>query len=464
MKITVPLSIWLVCCVLLSTGFCQTEDKSGVYQARSKEPTAHETLILEYINRCRANPTQEAAIIIEAGRVPKNVDAAMFQREMEQASPAPPLVFNLNLVKAARWHSWYQIKHGQTHFEEPGASGFTGVKPNDRTRKAGFQERHVSENVFSKGRNPWYSHCGFIVDWGAGPGGMQPERGHRRSILNPRFRSIGVAALVYGKGRNQNIAVTHNFGGGTQRMAGGVVYKDLNDNRFYDLKEGVGGVQMTVGDASVESWESGAYSIPISTEEQKIKVTVEETTYVGLLPAGEENVKFDVIHSEVARYARSAKLLANVKKIPDDEQNADRRFAALTDLCLITEDGLIEESIFDEITDLTGPVREELDNAFESVRQAMSGDLDEAEELISELLKKYRRSTVKGWFTEAKNCLSIVKAYRQMKALADSGRQLKASEIQRKIKSQQKVSSRLKVPEWQAFGLEVGQQMLQLGE
>ena len=77
------------------------DDPPGAYQAESPEPTAAETLILEYINRCRANPAEDALRCLETVGVPRSVDRNMFKEEMLAAKPAPPLVFDLALLKAA---------------------------------------------------------------------------------------------------------------------------------------------------------------------------------------------------------------------------------------------------------------------------------------------------------------------------------------------------------------------------
>jgi len=207
----------LACCFLLAASCLgQSKDSAGVYQAPSPEPTAAETQILEYINRCRANPAQEGTSIRGNKRIPKTVDLDMFQLEMSKATPAPPLVFDLALLKAARRHSWYQIKHGQGHDEDPDLDRFTGASPSERARKAGFSGRGSSENVFLTARDPLHSHVGFVVDWGpGGTGGMQPNRGHRRNILSPRYRLAGTAAVDHGS----QISVTHNFGGSSQESS-----------------------------------------------------------------------------------------------------------------------------------------------------------------------------------------------------------------------------------------------------
>ena len=99
----------------------------------------------------------------------------MFKQEMAEAKSAPPLVFDLALVKAARWHSYYIIANTQVHKEEEGKEGFTAKNPMERCILAGFKGNMFGENVGRDGREAWYCHCAYVIDWGpGGSGGMQP--------------------------------------------------------------------------------------------------------------------------------------------------------------------------------------------------------------------------------------------------------------------------------------------------
>ena len=104
----------------------------------------------------------------------------MFQREMTEAKPVPPLVFNLALVKAARWHSYYQVLHGMTHYEDAGKQGFVARDTQTRLHLVGFdlkQGETAGENVFSTNQqahnqqpaNLWASHLLLVVHLGGGP-------------------------------------------------------------------------------------------------------------------------------------------------------------------------------------------------------------------------------------------------------------------------------------------------------
>jgi len=124
-----------------------------VYEAPSPTPTVEETLILEFINRARADPAAEGERILASDiRVPGDVDKAMFAQEMREIKPAPPLVFNLQLLDAARKHAHYMVLNEQGHGQVEGRPGFTGKSMSDRIKGAGYRGGAMAENAFRSAR------------------------------------------------------------------------------------------------------------------------------------------------------------------------------------------------------------------------------------------------------------------------------------------------------------------------
>ena len=265
---------------------------SLVFYSNSQEiePTPLETEMLELINRLRANPQEEAAMMAKAGFAPGHVDLQMFLKEMESEKAAPPLVFHPKLIDAARKHTQYQLKHGQGHVQEKGKEGFTGVGVMDRYREAGYNGGG-GENVFIYCKNPWQGQVAFVIDWKLDPsdGGMQEGRGHRKNLMNSRYTEVGV-----GMASETNAAVTQNFGSGG-RAIGGVAYKDKNKNGRYDAGEGIGGVEISFGGKKVKTWKSGAYTLPAGNKGGKISAKWGSKHLAGVVPSGNVNFKFDFI-------------------------------------------------------------------------------------------------------------------------------------------------------------------------
>ena len=206
-----PRCLPLIAALCLAAGLAAGD----VYQAPSPEPTDAETLILELINRLRMDPQGETnRIAPENGPadpfIGKGVDVAMFRKEMNEIRPVPPLVFNLQLLDAARKHSHYMILNEMGHDEDPKKAGFTAVDFADRMRAAGFIIGGVAgENCFRNAHDPGHSQVGFTVDGSPpdGPGGMQPGRGHRSNLMNPAFREIGPGVVPH----DGKLSITHDL-------------------------------------------------------------------------------------------------------------------------------------------------------------------------------------------------------------------------------------------------------------
>ena len=123
-------------------------------------------------------------------------------------------------------------------------------------------------------------------------------------------------------------------------MLGGVVINDRNHKRFYEPNEAVGGVPIATAKARTKSWSSGAYAIELPEKNARLTVELEGVKYAIFLPDGTENVKFDVIVSDLPAFKRAGKLLAAAKRVPEEKK--DVRFATLLDLYMATQGVLVE--------------------------------------------------------------------------------------------------------------------------
>jgi hypothetical protein len=382
------------------------QDGKGVYQAPDREPTPAEVQILEYMNRFRANPQAEFDLLPRKD----GVDWKMFRDEMMALTPAPPLVFNLELLDAARKHSHYMNLNGQFHDEDPVKAGFTGANGGDRMKKAGYGALAWGENIYANIESPWYSHQGFVVDWGAGPGGMQPSRGHRKNLMNPAFREVGPGVAPSGKG----MSVTHNLGTRNIRMVGGVIYRDANGNRFYDPGEGVGSVALTSSDgASGVSWKSGAYTLELkSIDEVTITATINGLKFSRTCPAGLENVKFDVIVPDPAALKRLDKAIDETGKIKDAASPAYFKSAVAVQVC---SHGLsLDDARRQRIEELTRDVAAPLEAAQRAVLEALKEtEAAGLKKVLEELRKPYKGTEADLWFQDAE---AIAKLRRGMVA------------------------------------------------
>ena len=239
------------------------------------DPTNEEQYYLELINRARANPTAEGIRLalttdpnVLSAYTAFGVNLVLMQSQFALIPGAPPLSMNATLMNAARAHSQNMLQNNY--------QGHSGPDGSLTTRLAGYTAGangwSIGENVYAYSKSVWYGHAGFEVDWGGtvATGGMQSPPGHRQNIHSTTFREVGIGVVLGSNGGSGGVGpqlVTQDFGtvGGLLPFVTGVVYRDLNNNGFYDPGEGVGGVTVTI--ANVNSYavtaSAGGYSVPV---------------------------------------------------------------------------------------------------------------------------------------------------------------------------------------------------------
>jgi len=442
------LVVWMMCLPVCAPAWAQ------VYEAPSPEPTVEETLILEYINRARADPAAEAQRIRAGGvRVPGDVDLDMFAREMQALKPAPPLVFNLQLLDAARKHAHYMVLNEQGHSQTPGKPGFTGKSMGQRIKAAGYRGSSMAENAFRTANDAWHSHAAFEIDWGpGGPGGMQDGRGHRTNIHNAGYREIGPAAVPHGR----QFSVVHNFGSRSGRFAGGVVYFDKNNNGVYDAGEGQGGVTIRAGDQSVKSWASGAYALQIPADKAvTLTAGYDDLAYSHAYPASGDNVKFDFVIPARHDIDKAKRLIAAAEAIDvreGDERAAAAKRRAVLGLYFDTQSLYLDDATRQRVVALTGDVVAELDALKAGItEQLATGDAVEARRAIFAARAEYRGTPVDDWLADAYACAALLPRQQQLAQTAQSDRGVTASQVKAVVGELERKRKSMKTDHWRGW-------------
>ena len=249
---------------------------SGVPLYDHGDPTPEEQVMLELINRARMNPVAEAVRFgIELNEGITN--------DPVSPNPKQPLAFNPHLLQAARGHSTWMLDndvfaHVQTN----------GSNPGDRMASAGYS----FDGSYGYGENiAWRGTTGISL--AVGPTVVQEhedlfvdegieDRGHRRNILAPAFREVGVGVGVglFRQGSNDfnSVMVTQDYAlsdASPGPFLLGVVYRDSNHNGAYDTGEGLSGVRIVPAGAAFQavSSTSGGYAIPITGLSGGLQVT-----------------------------------------------------------------------------------------------------------------------------------------------------------------------------------------------
>jgi hypothetical protein len=253
--------------------------------------TPYEQLMLELLNRARANPTGEASrygINLNEGIMTSTTAALVqpFRAAQVKSSgaisgpisstPKQPLAPNAALYTAAVQHSQDMLT--RNYFDHPTLG--TGISPSQRDINAGYDGYSFGENIGERGttgtldqvQSVFDVHRDLFVD------SSEPGRGHRINMMDPDFNEVGVgirygpySQLISGVMRVTNaIMVTQDFGGGDNRVyLTGVMYHDGNGNQFYDVGEGKQGVQIKATSQKTgqiyitTTGTSGGYEMPL---------------------------------------------------------------------------------------------------------------------------------------------------------------------------------------------------------
>ena len=220
--------------------------------------SAAEQLLIEMINRMRLDPLGEAdrfGINLNEGLEPGTLDGSARQ----------VLAPNELLNNAAEGHAVWMLE--EDRFSHTGDSGSS---PAERMMAAGyeFSGRHANgENITYQGSTGSIDlnslmeenhHKDFFL-----------SAGHRANMLHDFYREIGVSqteGVFTSGGRDFNASmVVENFAlSGASVFLTGVSYNDSDNDDFYSIGEGRGGVQVQASGQSTQTKSAGGYAIALT--------------------------------------------------------------------------------------------------------------------------------------------------------------------------------------------------------
>ncbi|WP_049631348.1 CAP domain-containing protein [Cellvibrio sp. pealriver] len=259
----------------------------------TKQPTAQEVLVVELVNRARANPGAEAA------RLGIGLNDGITGTQITD-TPKQPLAHNLLLIQSARLHSQWMLD--EDIFSHTGQNNST---PHERMLAAGY----TFTGSWTSGENiAWSGTTGSSINLTSYAvsqhEGLFKSPGHRVNILNGNFRELGVGQLqgyFMQDGRNYlSSMLTQNFArSGSNYFLTGVIYDDKNNNEFYDVGEGLSGISITINGKTYPAFNSGAYSIPFPNGTYELSITGDAlgAPVFYAVQISNQNRKLDVIKS-----------------------------------------------------------------------------------------------------------------------------------------------------------------------
>jgi len=401
---------------------------AAVFIAPDDTPTADEVAILEYLNRFRADPGAEAARILADEHLPvffwRGVDKALFKAEMAALPKVPPVVFDLDALRAARRHSYYMVHNGLGHGEVPGKEGFSGADFSARMQAAGFTGSERGENCFAAANNAWQSHVGFLIDFGpGGTGGMQAGRGHRTIMASPGSNVVGAGAVANG----QQLSVTHNFGKITKRFAGGAMYSDRNGNGQFDPGEGRGGVIVRSGKYETRTWASGGYVLAIDSAAPAIIAAFGQLVSSAQVGAGNDQVHFSWSIPLSADGDICDALVLAVEKFPAQDRLSGRGWKAVVNLAIQSTSLSLDDARAATVAELSGTVHAELAEHRQALLDALTANNGTQLTEAVKAGRKWRGTAAQAWFDSADLLIKATAGVQKFNSATDKSAPLLAA-------------------------------------
>lgn len=274
----------------------------------NREPSAVDQLMLELINRARANPQQEADRLLNG-----ELNEGVPQDSLISSSAKQPLTFNYQLIESAYNHSQWMLDNDILSH-----TGVDNTTSQQRMAIAGFPfvaPWGSGENIAWKGTTGIVNVTQFVIEnyKNLFIDENYPNRGHRVTLMDDDFQEVGIASLegiFTEKNRDYNAVMTTQDFAYTQRNGAfitGVVYSDqvINDN-FYSVGEGIGNVRIVAqnlgtGDRlETRTFASGGYSLLVPSGNYEVSFSgnfdqdPEEETIKRRVSINEKNVKVDL--------------------------------------------------------------------------------------------------------------------------------------------------------------------------
>ena len=230
--------------------------------AAAQDPSNEEQLIIYLLNRGRSNPV-----------LFQQENSEFVTDDLSGVTPRPPLAVNRSLVGSASFHAEEFITGNYFAHQ----SAVTGDWPNKMAVDNGYvlpsfyplDANFIESIAFRTQSNMSVRLLAELIqdDGIAGKG----HRVHLFALTGGGFEThreigVGIAGATY-------MAIHTAVSGDTDLFLTGVVYNDANSNGRYDLGEGLGGVNVSAGNANTTTLSAGGWSLPITNGDYTVTVS-----------------------------------------------------------------------------------------------------------------------------------------------------------------------------------------------
>ena len=252
--------------------------------------TAAEQLLLELINRARLDPAAEAkryGVDLNSGLSAGTIDTSSKQ----------VLAPNAQLERAATDHSKWMLNADT--FSHTGAGGSS---PGDRMAAAGYD----FSGSWTWRENLAWSGSSGAINLGQAirehHEGLYRSAGHRANTFAENIREIGIGQVegvfsYQGYGYNASMLTEKFAKSGGSTFITGVISRDGDGDRFYDIGEGRGSTWLRGGGDATASSAAGGYALDVGARSEVTVSIGSGGTTLGrvTLDTGQGNAKLDLL-------------------------------------------------------------------------------------------------------------------------------------------------------------------------
>ncbi|MBD3666123.1 CAP domain-containing protein [Sulfitobacter aestuariivivens] len=260
-----------------------------------------EQLMIELVNRARLDPLGEAQRL------------GFSEQEIAQmglpSGSAAALAGISQLQAAAEAHSGWMLQTDT--FSHEGAGG---SRAGDRIADAGY----VFAGGYAWGENIGYRASSGTIDATSATynlhRGLFDSTGHRNNMLNDNFAEIGLGLQAGDYLGYSTVMVTQNFATTASRtFLTGVAYNDGDNDDFYSVGEGVGGIRFAIGAQFATTASAGGYAMEFNGMGwQNVSITGAGVSMLVQVRFGGENVKLDLVDFNTVQSSGSLALHSGV--------------------------------------------------------------------------------------------------------------------------------------------------------
>ena len=169
-----------------------TVEQWNLSQSHFKDLSAKSQDFLYWINLCRNNPSRfwDSVVVPAIHCFPQlnGPEAKSLRAELLLSGPLPMFSVSSALVQTAQFHAT-DISNKLSH---PGHNSTDGTDFGTRMKRAGIKYC-ANENIAISSQSTLLAVLLLYLDIGL------PEKGHRKSLLNPMLVETGIGSSKYGK-------------------------------------------------------------------------------------------------------------------------------------------------------------------------------------------------------------------------------------------------------------------------